>query len=79
MSSKIKMFFLKRSIKRHGILAPVLVSYDGVILDGNHRVSIAKELGIEVPIALVSCEDRVVVASDVEKHHEAYLNEYRNI
>ncbi len=38
---------LKKDIQEHGILQPIEINFDGVILDGHHRYSIAKELGIE--------------------------------
>lgn len=38
---------LKESINRFGILVPVEYDEDGNVLDGHHRVEIARELGIE--------------------------------
>ena len=38
---------LKSSILEHGVLVPVIVSEDDEIIDGHHRVRIAKELGVE--------------------------------
>lgn len=40
---------LKSSISEKGILVPVEFDEDGNILDGHHRIQIAKELGIEYP------------------------------
>ena len=38
---------LKRSIEKDGIRQPVDVTPEGLILDGNHRWEIARELGLE--------------------------------
>lgn len=40
---------LRKSIQEKGILSPVIASSDGTVIDGNHRVSIAREVGILVP------------------------------
>jgi hypothetical protein len=37
---------LKEDIRQNGIIVPVIVDENGVVLDGHHRVKIAKELGI---------------------------------
>lgn len=37
--------FLKRSIKKRGFLQPIVVTKDGVIIDGEHRWKALKELG----------------------------------
>lgn len=37
---------LKRDIKENGVLVPLVVTQDGVIVDGHHRYKIAEELGI---------------------------------
>jgi hypothetical protein len=42
---------LKADIAEHGILVPVIVDQDGRVLDGVHRVRIAAELGIDVPVS----------------------------
>ena len=43
---KADLVNLREGIKCEGILHPLLVNKDGVILDGNHRWIIAQELGI---------------------------------
>jgi len=43
---------LRRSIMRHGILAPVFVTPEGKILDGHHRVEIAEQLGVCYPVVV---------------------------
>jgi hypothetical protein len=42
---------LKADIDRHGILYPVIADEENRILDGVHRLRIAEELGIELPVA----------------------------
>lgn len=47
---------LKRSIDKFGFVQPVLVDDDGerlTIVDGHHRVSAAKELGLEKVLAVI--------------------------
>lgn len=40
---------LKADIAKRGILVPVEVDQNGEVLDGHHRLKIARELGIEAP------------------------------
>ena len=42
---------LRSDIAAHGILVPVIVDADGLVLDGVHRTRIAAELGIDVPVS----------------------------
>src|SRR5262249_45139337 len=44
---------LREDIAEHGILYPVLVDDDGLVLDGVHRGRVAAELGIEPPVSHV--------------------------
>jgi hypothetical protein len=46
---------LKASMKEHGFIAgrPVLITKDGVIVDGQHRFIAAKELGIEIHYEII--------------------------
>ena len=53
MISWIKKYFLKRSIKKHGVRHAILVSQDGTVIDGGHRLAVAKELDIELPVVIV--------------------------
>ena len=43
-------------IKANGVLVPILVDEDEVIIDGHHRAKIANELGIPCPEELVSAK-----------------------
>lgn len=56
----ISYLLLKRSISRHGYIAPVLVTRSGTILDGNRRVQACRELGILVPIVEIDAEIKMV-------------------
>lgn len=40
---------LRADIARHGVQVPIVVDEDGVVIDGHHRLEIARELGIECP------------------------------
>jgi len=42
---------LKADIAEHGILYPVIVDEEGRVLDGVHRVRIASELGVNLPVS----------------------------
>jgi ParB-like chromosome segregation protein Spo0J len=42
---------LKGDITEHGILVPVIVDEDGLVLDGVHRCRISDELGIDPPLS----------------------------
>jgi len=81
---------LKEDIKRNGILQPIDVTYNNVILDGHHRVKAAKELGIKevevrIPELLYIDEDEYLISVAMNRRHltegqKAVLaNEYRKI
>lgn len=40
---------LRESIRRFGVIVPVVVDQDGRVIDGHHRCDIALELGVECP------------------------------
>lgn len=40
---------LRHSIAEHGVMVPVLVNQHGRVIDGHYRMTIARELGIDVP------------------------------
>jgi len=81
---------LKEDIKRNGILQPIDVTYNNVILDGHHRVKAARELGIKevevrIPELLYIDEDEYLISVAMNRRHltegqKAVLaNEYRKI
>jgi ParB-like chromosome segregation protein Spo0J len=54
MFKKIKNYLFLRKIKKNGIYAPVILTKDGNILDGNRRIWAAKKLGIKVPAVILN-------------------------
>lgn len=48
---------LRASIRRFGVLLPIVVDQHGEILDGHHRSRIAGELGVEYPMLTREVED----------------------
>ena len=65
---------LKRDIEERGMLIPIEVDQDGVVLDGHHRLRIAHELGIEAPRVqrtFQSDDDRTahVIALNLKRRH----------
>jgi len=77
-------------IKRNGILQPIDITYNNVILDGHHRVKAARELGIKevevrIPELLYVDEDEYLISVAMNRRHltegqKAVLaNEYRKI
>ncbi len=58
---------LKESVRRYGFVSPLLVNMakgrEGIVIGGNFRLSIARELGYdEVPVVYVTIEDPAVEA-----------------
>ena len=54
-------FIFKRRIKAMGgLYAPVLVSLDGKVLDGNTRIRAAQELGIDVPTVIIPVSTQLI-------------------
>jgi len=51
---------LRADIIRRGIVTPLAITKDGVVLDGRHRLRIALELGLDqVPVRVVDPDDEV--------------------
>ena len=44
---------LKESIRRHGVLYPVVVDHEGAIIDGHHRLAIVREIEERVGLRIV--------------------------
>jgi len=81
---------LLEDIRQNGILQPIDITYNNVILDGHHRVKAAKELGIKevevrIPELLYVDEDEFLISVAMNRRHltegqKAVLaNEYRRI
>jgi len=65
---------LVEDIKRNGILQPIDITYNNVILDGHHRVKAAKELGIKevevrIPELLYIDEDEYLISVAMNRRH----------
>lgn len=48
---------LTESIKRFGVLVPVVRDQHGNVLDGHHRAAIADELGVKYPVSVLNVAD----------------------
>ena len=48
---------LKADVKARGIVTPVMVDQHGRVLDGHHRLKVARELGIVCPLIVHSVAD----------------------
>jgi N6-adenosine-specific RNA methylase IME4/ParB-like chromosome segregation protein Spo0J len=81
---------LLKDIKQNGILQPIDITYESVILDGHHRLRAAKELGIKdvgvrIPELIDISEDEYLISVALNRRHlseghEAVLaNEYRKV
>ena len=81
---------LLEDVKRNGILQPIDITPDNVILDGHQRVKVARELGIEevevrIPELVGIDEDEYLISVTMNRRHltegqKAVLaNEYRKI
>jgi len=81
---------LLEDIRQNGILQPIDITYNNVILDGHHRVKAAKELGIKeievrIPELLYVDEDEFLISVAMNRRHltegqkAGLANEYRKI
>ena len=52
----LKYLALKQSIKRMGIIIPIIITSDNTVLDGKTRCRIAKELGMQIPVIALPFE-----------------------
>jgi ParB-like chromosome segregation protein Spo0J len=63
---------LRDSIAAHGVLVPLDVTSEGVVLDGRARLGAAQELGLtSVPVRIVSIDDPIayMVRAAIERRH----------
>ena len=72
---------MRESIRRDGIKVPLLITSDGLLLDGHRRLSIAKEIGLKkVPVVELPGDGtrgwRSAVAKLVNVHRR-HLNDYQ--
>jgi ParB/RepB/Spo0J family partition protein len=76
-----KLFSLKESIKKHGIMSPLIVQEMGkdkyLLVDGERRWRMAKEIGLtEVPVIIEKpspVAERLVRQFNVQEQHEEWL------
>jgi len=77
-----KMATLKASIKKHGIMNPLIVEVqkDGtyILIDGERRFRSAKDLGLkEVPVIVVKSQnkiDRLIQQFHIQEQHEGWTS-----
>lgn len=62
----IKFYFLKRSIKKHGVRHAILIAQDGTVIDGGHRLEVAKKLNIELPVVIIKSNAIMKNANDIK-------------
>lgn len=55
---------LKASIKAHGLLVPILVNQQGIILDGHNRFKICQELGISPTVVRKTFQSKAAEKGD---------------
>ncbi|MEM4089978.1 MAG: ParB N-terminal domain-containing protein [Thermoplasmatales archaeon] len=65
---------LLNDIKRNGILQPIDITYDNIILDGHHRIRAAKELNIkEIEVRIFELvninEDEYLISVALNRRH----------
>ena len=70
----------KEDIKENGLLVPIIVNQEGVILDGHHRYRACKELGIECRYEIKRFNDRLeekdhVIGVNVARRNLSEYNE----
>lgn len=66
---------LRESIRKHGVLVPLLITRAGLVLDGHHRLLLARELSImDVPVIRLDLDasgwkKAVAIASNLHRRH----------
>ncbi len=68
--SKLKMDGLKDTIKRFGFLEPIIIDKDNVMIDGEHRFRVLKEMGeTEIPVIRIDVGniDRMMIRQTMNK------------
>ena len=56
--SDLKMQGLKEAVKNFGFLEPVVIDQDNLMIDGEHRLKILKEMGEkEIPVIKINVKD----------------------
>lgn len=68
--SKIKMQGLKETIRKFGFLEPIIIDQDNVMVDGEHRFKILKDLGEkEIPVIRINAGaiDKKIIRQTMNK------------
>ncbi len=68
--SKIKMHGLKETIRKFGFLEPIIIDQDNVMVDGEHRFRILKDLGEkEIPVIRINAStiDKKIIRQTMNK------------
>ncbi len=64
---KLNFILLKYAIKKYEKILPIIISEDGIVLDGNNRLTAAKQLGIKkIPVFIVKGETKIIDVKDLE-------------
>lgn len=73
---RIKIRKMKKEIRSGKNLPPILVSKDGTVIDGSHRVIAYKELGMPIRAIIIDA-DIIEVNPDSLKSSHSYI-QYNN-
>jgi hypothetical protein len=61
----------RESVKERGVVAPIAVNLQGILLEGRNRLIIADELGVECPKVVVDVNDEAgwIIAMNLKRRH----------
>jgi hypothetical protein len=61
----------RESVKERGVVVPIAVNRQGILLEGRNRLIIADELGVECPQAVVEVNDEAgwIIAMNLKRRH----------
>jgi ParB-like chromosome segregation protein Spo0J len=65
---------LRESIRKYGVIQPVIVDESGVVIDGYHRAKVCKELGIDYPTRVIEGlseeeKENLSVSLNIKRRH----------
>ncbi|MFD0571370.1 ParB/RepB/Spo0J family partition protein [Kitasatospora gansuensis] len=71
MLAEDEMYDLAEAIKTHGLLRPIVLDSDGVLLDGRNRLAACELAGVEPTFTTYTSTDQVayIFASNVRRRH----------
>ena len=80
IKEKMHQAFITQGIKLNGIYAPIVITKDGYVIDGWHRIEAAKEMGISVPaividapMVMISCDDLGALKDAIDTDTNKYV------